>query len=321
MECRPQPRINGLSRITIDPTASEHGEVTVEYSAKILGARYPELISIDTIAVAHANIIRTGIIDFNIEEVLANARALKVHQTADFCLTDALPTYGKAIRKLWVPNHYHLRCNARGKAEWESFSFLRDINANPEYLKFYNKQREFNMSKNRQFRESLSPNQLRRMLEYFQGKTRAELCLSGKKKIKQHLPDVGSEALLIDVVNSGVDALGNLCTELLAPLVADVVTNSKVDFASTLVDYKEYALFCILQCCSFDFEAVCQNLKCHCERSSFYAQKPRVKALLSRYLTYREAEDGGGVQEKLAELQSAIAGKRTGSPYGMLIPS
>ena len=58
LECKPQPRIPGLSRITIDPTAGkdQQGEVTIEFSAKILGARYPELISLDTIGDALGNI-------------------------------------------------------------------------------------------------------------------------------------------------------------------------------------------------------------------------------------------------------------------------
>lgn len=317
--CKPQPRIDGLSRITIDLTAGKdhQGEVTIEYSAKILGARYSELISMDTIEAAHINIIRTGIIDFNIEEVLANARALKVHQTADFTLSNSLPTYGRAIRKLWVPNKYDLHCDARGRAEWESFSFLRDINANPEYLKFYNKLREFDMSKNREFRDKLTPAQLSLIRQYFQDKTRAELCLSGKRKIKQHLPDVDSKVMLIAVLNSKVDALGNLCSGLLAPLVADETISTKLDFTSSLADLREYYMACILEAGGFDFETVCENLKAHCSRSTFYGIKPKFKALLNRYLAH--SSDGSGVKQLLGELQQAVAARV--SPYGMMIPS
>lgn len=305
--CKPQLLIPGLSRITLDETAGREqaGEVTLEYSAKILGPRYPDLISIDTIEEAHANIVRTDLITFDVNKVIANAVALKIHQTFDFRLPLPLPAYGKALSKLWIPNGYLLRNQARGKSEWQSFSFLREIQTNPEYLKFYNKLREFLLSKNRGFRDSLTLAEQNEMARRFTGVTRAELCVVGKRKIRQHFPDVGAEGLLIDVLRSKVNALGNLHAKNTAALTSDDDVNRTVDFADSLSCYKEFQMFSVLAMARFDFDKACALIKSRRKDSTYYEDKKKYKALLGRYLSH---QSGGDTAELLHELRQAVAG-------------
>ena len=304
-----KPPIPGLSRITIDDTAGrdQKGEVTLEYSAKILGSRYPDLISVDTIKEAHANIVRTGLVTFDIDKVLAAAVALKIHQTHDFRLSQALSAYGKAIGKLWIPNGYFLRNNAKGKSAWQSFSFLHDIQTNPEYLKFYNKLREFLLSRNRDFRDSLSSAELAEMMRRYDGVTRAEFCAAGKRKIRQHYSDVGPDVRVMEVVESKVNALGNLHARNTATLAVDDNANQALDFADSLLCFKEFQMFSVLTMAKYDFDTVCEFLRTRCKDSNFYALKPKYKALLSRYLGH---QSGGEAASLLQELQQAVAGGR-----------
>jgi hypothetical protein len=301
-----KPRIPAINRITIDEEGGRDkvGEVTLEFSSKVLGHRYPLLISNETIHEAHYNINKTGLVSFDTDKVLETAQALKIHQTSDIRLPRPLPEYGRVVRQLWIPNGYLLRNNARGKNDWQSFSFQREIQENSEYLKFYKKFRELSLSRNKEFFKQLTPKQQNQIISHFLNVTRLELCLSGGKKIKQHYTDVSPELLLKDVLNSKVDALSNLYQKLISSMLVNIENTQAIDFASTLTDMKQLNIFTALFFSKFDIDATCEHLKLRCKRANFYTLRPKHEEMLRRYLAH---QSGKHTQDLLNELTQAVS--------------
>ena len=65
-----------------------HCEAILEFTGKILGDRYPELISRDTISVCLQRIHALGLIQFNADEVIRFGQVYKCDVTTDVALND-----------------------------------------------------------------------------------------------------------------------------------------------------------------------------------------------------------------------------------------
>ncbi len=156
-------------------------KLTIEFSSKILLGNYPQLICHDNFVECLQNINKLGICKLDEEAIMKDCQFTKLHITKDIDMK-------LTNDKLNALNH--LVGNYR-RFKWTRYNtgitFTSDVQSiyGREEIVLYDKETEISLNKNAAFLSMTGKrNEIKK---HFVGKTRVEMRLEGKKKIKNEL--------------------------------------------------------------------------------------------------------------------------------------
>lgn len=297
-------KVTGLNSVKL---CEANNEVTIEFSAKILKASYPQLLTLATIRPALETINSLGLVAFDVEKVLGTGKVLKCHQTQDFGLLQPLQDYARPLLLLNVADKWDLR-DESGKGS--SIRYLRQTKRNGEVLKIYNKWLEYNTSPNWHFRNSLTTSEKTLVASQLIDKTRAELSVIGSKKIQRHYK-LNDECLLKDLLASEVNALATVFNNITTQ-VFEVVNDSEeinineMNFINKL-DLDELERFSALKAVGFCWEKMDTLLKTKCKKTTLYKRRPLYREMLMKWQQQQQlAQPANETAGLLGELKTAI---------------
>ncbi|MBD5275708.1 MAG: hypothetical protein HDS37_06360 [Bacteroides sp.] len=237
------------------------GSYKVEFSAKVLGDHYSELINQDNIKECLNIILALGICSFNTDEVLQQGTVIGADFTKDILLRD-IPCANdmrdvKSILRLSIPNYDRWICaNYQGGGMIIS-NVVSDARRRKR-LTVYNKGDELSMASNRPFMQSL--NDRERLEEYFKGRVRFELRATTTSQICGWLGFERGQNTIVNVLASTANPLRVVMAEMFEPINAvedDVIrrTLTNLDKISTL------------KMCEWDLVRVEQHVRASTTRS------------------------------------------------------
>jgi hypothetical protein len=237
----------------------------VQFSSKILGARYPELLSSDNIIDALDELKATGLLSFDSDKVYENANLMLCHVTQDLRLEQPISEYTETLKVLHVNMNYDIE--SYKKAGNLTFSKKRITKKRKEYLKIYDKGLEYGLRSNRPFHNSLQDDVKGEHQAYFNGITRIEVELKSLSKIREYfaLPEgeVKLKAVLASTANPVQRMFESIVGRIIEPLgkgKKDSQSSLVQQFAA-LIDRKELATFGTCLVYEFDLNAIKHNLQ------------------------------------------------------------
>lgn len=231
----------------------------IEFSSKLLLEDYPLLISEDTFPQALRNMERLGICKLDVESIIEDCHFNKLHATKDVdmelteSILNTLNLYTGNYRKYkWI--HYMN----------EGICFKKDVKTRDcqEELNIYNKEVEILTPKNKPFLKMVSnPTEI---LEYYQKKTRFELKMETKRKIRNKLkiPDTSYHSVMRGNPNILLEQFDCIFTPS---------ANNKAADVPLINNFHDYTLFCTLYLHKFNLKMVEQDIK----DRRLYSQKSR----------------------------------------------
>lgn len=240
------------------------GELTIEFTGKILLDRYQELINVENIRHCFEKINALGICTLDIERLLNTASVTKADFTRDILLTDMDGVENirqlKSLAKLSIVNY----------RRWVYQDYLHNglvinnVVTNPRCrrrLIIYDKSHELNLASNRAFVNALTEPDILR--EYFTGRVRFELNATTKHQLRNwlHIPDTS----LSLVLNAENNPLYIVMSEMFRPI------NQVEERRITLRDNDRIALLKLLD---WDLAAVETHIREHCGRSVTDSMRP-----------------------------------------------
>lgn len=217
-----------------------HEELVIEFTGKILGDRYPELITKDNVLDCLTRVNDMNICSLDVDAILNNSEVVKCDVTKDVeypsindmrqCIKQQIANFDK----------WNLKKYLNGFAINNTVSTDR----HKKRLVVYDKYKEFMMDVNREFRKSLSNSSI--VAEYFKGKVRFESNLNSKYQVKKQLGITDNR--LFSVLNSEENPLLVFIKQILVN-----TTISKEDGDLSLKDYERKLL---LENCNYDLARV-----------------------------------------------------------------
>lgn len=239
----------------------------VEFSAKILRDRYPELITADNV-VDCLNIINTlGICTLDVDGILREGKVIGADFTKDVPLT-VFPNIEdmrklKTVLKLAINNHDRWNC-----ANYRSGGMVISNAVNDcrwrRRLTVYDKADELRLSTNRPFLASLEDSE--RLMEYFRGRVRFELRATTQFQLRKWL---GIRELgVMDVLRSTENPLRRVMSEMFSPLFHIEESNIKKKNLTTL------GRLSTLKYNNWNLDAVEVVVRQHSKRSIRESMKP-----------------------------------------------
>lgn len=296
---RNNERFNGLNSLRVGTT-----ETVLEISAKILKESYPKLLSADTIEAALWNVHSSGLISFEVSDVLRFAHVLKAHPAKHLRLLHPFASYAPLLAQLHANNEYTL-----SKYKDETVTYCQNVSTTKhrEYWKIYNKQTEYNLGKNAGYREILTAHQKPAVKVFFDGITKVETELNSKRKQRQYYPNIAPEIWLKDLLLSDADPIAAQFEEITKGLYKAVENEEKErgNEFTNLLSYKEQLEFTTLQHYGYDLHRVKAWLKNALPLRTAQRKQREYEALLQRFKAH---ETDGTAKELLLELRAAISG-------------
>lgn len=212
----------------------ENQEVIVEFTGKILGNRYPELISLQTIEQCFRNIESLGFCKFNIALIM-EGDVVSCDVTKDIMYGEVAKIHTYIQSHISNFNRYICRAFKNGNLVIEKNVTTKKIK---KRMTIYNKETEMSQSANRKFVEDNA------LEGAFKGKCRFEMNLNSKEQIRQslHIQDTS----LISVLS----ASGNPIIDFLREAVRHEDSDSHCS------DWKSYQRYLVLKDCDFDLKKV-----------------------------------------------------------------
>ena len=191
----------------------------VEFSAKILGDRYCELINADNIRDCLDKINSIGICQIDVDGVLNEAYVIGADFTKDVPFSN-IPNADnfkdvKSIARLSIRNYDRWNC-ANYKGGGLVISNSVDDSRRRKRLTIYYKRDELELAKNRPFLRSVNDSE--RLKEYFDGKARFELRATTKQQLRAWL-DIRNLSIT-NVLNSTSNPLELVMSEMFHPIFA-----------------------------------------------------------------------------------------------------
>lgn len=249
----------------------------IEFSAKILRDRYPELITADNV-VDCLNIINTlGICTIDVDGILREGKVIGADFTKDVPLT-VFPNIEdmrklKTVLKLAINNYDRWNCanyrnggmvisNAVNDGRWR------------RRLTVYDKADELRLSTNRPFLTSLEDSES--LMEYFRGRVRFELRATTQFQLRKWLGvrEVG----VMDVLRSTENPLRRVMSEMFSPLFHIEESNIKKKNLTTL------GRLSTLKYNNWNLDAVEVKVREHSKRSIRESMKPYKELWMAHQL-------------------------------------
>ena len=239
-------------------------KVSVEFSGKILGERYPELISKDTFTTCLDRINNMGLFNLNAAQILMEGVVGQCDITADIEVIDA--------DKL---SHFLLSHIASPKWTVETYGggiVIRKTVKTTKYqrrLTIYNKEAEMQKQSNLDFLSQLDNSQA--VVDYFKNKTRLELNLNSMQAIRDAL---GIES------NSIRSVLQAECNPIRDVVHSSVKLSTDEKEVKSLRDFERCA---VLEKYNFDLSLIRANI------SRFFSNPNSVNKALAVYRNLAQA--------------------------------
>lgn len=206
-----------------------HNELVLEFTGKILLAKYSELINRETIEDCLSNINKLNICRLNVEGILHDAEVVKCDVTKDIA-TD-INVINSTIRqnltnyRKWTVKPYN------------SGITLENTVSTPKYKKrlaIYDKCKELEKANNVNFMNGLSTKN--EILSYFKGKVRFELNINTKQQIRQ----------LLNIPNNNIQNVLNAISNPILTVIDEAVKyEPQQQKAQTLRNYEHELFFLI----------------------------------------------------------------------------
>ena len=277
-------------------------ETTIEFSAKILKAGYPLLISTATIQVALSNAIHAAPFTVKVRKVLRLAHVLKAHQTLDFALTRPFAAYALPLANLHVSRDYR-----PVPYKDETLTYLQNATGpGREFWKIYDKAKEYARPTNAAYRETLTANENRGVEFYYSDKMRGETEINGKRKLRQAFPDIHGNIMLTDLLNSTANPLAKQFAKITKSIYAaiDNPTQARaLAFAETL-SFDDLETFSHLEKHGFKLAKIDAHMKeKQVPKATQHRKRKKYAALLASYLAHQT--DSSAIA-CLRELRAAI---------------
>lgn len=212
----------------------DRNEAVIEFTGKILGKHYPQLISRETINECFNNINRLGICEID-NAAMMSAKVVKCDVTNDIQYND-IPQLSSYIRNNIV-NHqkYICRLPKNGNLIIEKNVMTRQYR---KRLTIYDKQKEMSKADNMEYMKLYDIDRL-----CFEGVCRFELNLNSQTQIENSLNI--ARTTLQEVLSSESSPIQSFVDEILAD-----------SDARPYADKKSYVSYLILKDCEYDIEKV-----------------------------------------------------------------
>lgn len=234
-------------------------ELVIEFMGKVLGKRYAELISSQTIKQCFDNINALGICYLDYEKILNDGEVTSCDITTDVdCAT--IKEMNRFMRNnIRSYRLFDAKLHKNGNLE---ITKIADTNEAWKKLTVYNKEVEIGKYTNRSFREAYDISPLD-----FHNKCRFEIRVNSEEQLRQTLGI--KSTILKAVLSANVTPIHDFADEVLAP-------NTQTDITAI----QQYRIELILKDCDYDMQKVEATLK------DKYAEKTSMTKILN---PYREA--------------------------------
>lgn len=158
-------------------------ELVIEFTGKILGVQYPELINQTTIRQCFDTINALGICTMDVDSILTFGNVVKADVTKDIEYND-IASLSKELLSC-------IKNNERYNATCESGNFVVEKKVKTSNRKMrltiYDKEKEMSLAENQRWLQSLGYAEAEQVTDYFRKKIRFELNLTSIKALKDNL--------------------------------------------------------------------------------------------------------------------------------------
>lgn len=234
-------------------------ELFIEFTGKILGKQYPQLISIDTIRQCFENINAIGICTADIDNLLYDSEVCACDVTTDVECKDIAKVCAYMRNNVSSYRKYTPRQLRNG-------NFIINKNVTTKtYMKkltIYDKEQEIQRTENKGFMDSYGID-----ASHFRNKCRFELTLNSKEQIRNalNIEDTG----LMSVLKSTATPISDFVNEILTDDIP----------SSSITSFQDYIVKLVLKDCHDDMEEVEAKLR------QFYAKGNNMSKILAPYRT------------------------------------
>ncbi|QIX62874.1 hypothetical protein HER32_17515 [Hymenobacter sp. BT18] len=293
----------GLNYVKIDDNA---GKCMMKFSSKVLGANYPDMITIDTIRECLKNIVGSEVIVFDVDMVIKTADVLLCHVAKHLRLSKPLPEYVRLLKLLNINTNYLLTDYLSG------ITFLRRCKSSKskEYFKIYDKELEYMLRKNSSFRDSLSKEEKNEHLRYYQNCTKVECELMNQKKIRQYLNIPKTINITLEnVLTSSENPILKMFNKIHTPIIKDTSLRNTVNedkeqaFIKELTQ-KESLIFTSAAFYQYDLGRIRYGLAERFKRAASVSENMKqYKSIVQRWKIFESdiSSDSIGLIEQLRE--------------------
>lgn len=253
-------------------------EVFIEFTGKVLGKQYPQLISLDTIRQCLENINAIGICTIDIDRFLEDSEVCACDVTTDVECKDIVKMCS------YMRNHISsYRLYVPRQLRNGNFTINKNVTTKTSMKKLtiYDKEKEIQRAENKDFRDTYGIS-----AADFHNKCRFELNLNSKEQIREALKI--NDTSLMSVLHSTATPISDFVDDILAD-----------DILPSTTSIQEYKIQLVLQDCHYDIEEVEAKLR------HFYAKGNNMSKILAPYraaLTNREVESDGNMKEAILGL-------------------
>lgn len=234
----------------------QNREVVIEFSGKVLGRDYPELISIKTIGKCFENINALGFCSLDVEAMM-DADVVKCDVTKDVKIQDVsgLTQY---VRN-HISNYQQFLCRKmrNGNLVVEKNVVSRKTK---KRMTIYDKEKEMHRAENEAFVEANG------LQGAFDGMCRFEINLDSKEQIRQALHVHNTK--LMTVLSADANPIADFLDNVVQP-------ESEV----SMPDKKTYMMTLVLKDCDYDLEKVEAKL-----RSFIHSKGTSIKNVMKPYI-------------------------------------
>ena len=257
-------------------------EVFIEFTGKVLGKQYPQLISLDTIRQCFENINALGICTLDIDSLINDSVVTSCDVTTDVNCTDVKKICSYIRNNVSSYRLYTPRQHRNG-----NFTITKNVTSKTSMKKLtiYDKEKEMSRDKNRTFRNTYGIDDTD-----FQGKCRFELTLNSQAQIRDalHIADTS----LLSVLRSAASPISDFVDEILASETAINPTTKQ-----------EYFIQLVLRDCHFDMEEVEAKLR------PLYARGNNMSKILAPYRSALNKIDRDSGLNMRSEIMNMIVSK------------
>lgn len=253
-------------------------EVFIEFTGKVLGKQYPQLISLDTIRQCLENINAMGICSIDIDGFLEDSEVCACDVTTDVECKDIVKMCS------YMRNHVSsYRLYTPRQLRNGNFTINKNVTTKTymKKLTIYDKEQEIQRAENKEFRDTYGI-----AAADFHNKCRFELNLNSKEQIRDSLKI--RDTSLMSVLHSTATPISDFVNDILAD-----------DMPSSITSIQDYKIQLVLQDCHYDMEEVEAKLR------QYYARGTNMSKILAPYraaLSNREAEDKGNMKQAILGL-------------------
>ncbi len=203
-------------------------ELVIEFTGKILGAQYPELINQTNIHQCFEAINALGICTLDVNSILTFGKVVKADVTRDIEYSD-ISSLSKELLSC-------IKNNERYNATCEGGNFIVEKKVKTKNRKtrltIYDKEKEMNLAENQRWLQSLGYAEAKQITDYFHKKIRFEMNLTSIKAIKKNL----------NIQDNSISSVLNSNTNPIMPFLDKVlVNNAEARVAKSVRDLERLA--------------------------------------------------------------------------------